>query len=268
VILTLGGEGRFRLASGRGVLRPGDLWIVPAGEPQEYGTDAEWRILFFHISAALPGGTIPFAAPTCIRASFPTQLESAMTCYLTELILDGARSREIARSYAEVIRICLDRELDASSLPERSRTRVRLDELRQEISGNMGRNWTVDEMARRLGLSISQFRRVVIAQQGCAPQDMLVRMRIERAQQLLIRTDDTLAIIAERIGYESPFSLSRAFHRVVGVSPRQYRRQNLPTGGRDDGAGVEHSPPRTGHRAGARTTMRAAARQGGRSRVD
>ena len=67
VILTLGGEGRFRLASLQGVLRPGDLWVVPAGEPQHYRTDREWRILFFHIASALPGGTIPFDRPAVKR---------------------------------------------------------------------------------------------------------------------------------------------------------------------------------------------------------
>jgi AraC-like DNA-binding protein len=230
VIFTLGGEGRFRVTSGAGVLRPGDLWVVPAGEPQQYGTDHEWHILFFHIAAAAPGGRIPFSEPTVIPAAFAAQLESAMTWYLSELFLSGPRSADLARSYAGVIRICLDRALEASRQPERSRVRVRLDELWEAINGNIGRNWSVGEMARRMHLSISQFRRVVAAQHGCAPQYMLLRMRIGRAQHLLVRTDDTLAVIAERVGYESPFSLSRAFRRLIGVSPRQYRNQACPDG--------------------------------------
>lgn len=242
VIVTLAGEGRFRLASGAGVLRPGDLWVVPAGEPQHYGTDSRWRMLFFHIAAALPGGTIPFAQPTVIPATFAAQLESAMTWYLSELLLNGTRSRDVARSYAEVIRICLDRALEASRHPERSRVRVRLDELWEAINGDIGRNWTVNEMARRLSLSVSQFRRVVIAQHARTPQGMLLGMRIGRAQQLLVRTDDTLAVVAERVGYESPFSLSRAFRRVVGVSPRQYRRQRY-LAGRHGGDGDDGPSP-------------------------
>jgi AraC-like DNA-binding protein len=233
VILTLGGEGRYRVASGQGVLRPGDLWVIPAGEPQHYGTDGEWRILFFHIASRAPGGTIPFSRPTVIPSSFAAQLESAMTWYLSELLLGGPRSQEVALAYAHVIRICLDRALDASRHPERSRVRVRLDELWEAINGNIGRNWTVDEMARRVSLSVSQFRRVVVAQHGSTPQDMLVKMRIGRAQQLLVRTDDTLAVIADRVGYESPFSLSRAFRRACGVSPREYRKRAYPAGRHD-----------------------------------
>src|SRR5687768_11571249 len=75
VIFTLEGEGRFRVSSGAGVLRPGDLWVVPAGEPQQYGTDSEWRILFFHIAAAAPGGSIPFSNPTVLPTLFAAQLE-------------------------------------------------------------------------------------------------------------------------------------------------------------------------------------------------
>jgi transcriptional regulator GlxA family with amidase domain len=89
-------------------------------------------------------------------------------------------------------------------------------------------------MARRMSLSVSQFRRIVIAQHGCTPQEMLLRMRIWRAQQLLVRTNDTLAVVAERVGYESPFSLSRAFRRVIGISPRQYRGQAFAAGDPED----------------------------------
>lgn len=223
VIFTLAGEARYRVSSGPGVLRPGDLWVVPAGEPQQYGTDRQWHILFFHISAALPGGTIPFSRPTVISNTFAAQLESAMTWYLSELLSGGPSAQDVACSYANVIRLCLDRALDSSRQPEKTRVRVRLDELWEAINGNIGRNWTVEEMARRMSLSVSQFRRVVLAQHGTTPQDMLLRLRIGRAQQLLLRTEDTLAVIAERVGYESPFSLSRAFSRTVGMSPRKYR---------------------------------------------
>ena len=67
VILTLGGEARFRLASMEGVLRPGDLWVVPAGQPQHYYTETEWRIIFFHIGASMPGGTNPLAITAAFR---------------------------------------------------------------------------------------------------------------------------------------------------------------------------------------------------------
>jgi AraC-like DNA-binding protein/quercetin dioxygenase-like cupin family protein len=234
VIATLGGEGRFRVAAAEGTLRPGDLWVVPAGTPQQYGTDGEWRILFFHISPSSSGGTIPFTKPTIIAASISAQLESAMNWYSSELLRGGARSHDLARAYAEVVRVCLDRSLEASDLPERSRIRIRLDELWEAINGNIGRNWTVDEMARRVKLSVSQFRRVVLAQHGRSPQDMLLDMRIGRAQQLLARTDDKLSVIAERVGYESPFSLSRAFRRTVGISPREYRNRVNPLPPRDE----------------------------------
>jgi AraC-like DNA-binding protein len=238
VIMTLGGEGHFKVRTAEGVLRPGDLWVVPAGEPQNYSTDDKWHILFFHIGSALPGGTIPFTQPTVIPAAFAAQLESAMTWYLSELLLNGPRSREVARSYADVIRICLDRALTVPRHPEQSRVRIRLDELWEAINGNIGRNWSVSEMAGRMNLSVSQFRRVVVAHHGCTPQDMLLRMRIGRAQQLLVRTENTLAVVAERVGYESPFSLSRAFRRVVGVSPRKYRSQAHQELRRDAAGGV------------------------------
>lgn len=45
------------------------------------------------------------------------------------------------------------------------------------------------------------------------------------ASRLLHDTDDSLAQIASRVGYDSEFSFSRAFKRSRGQAPNLYRRQ-------------------------------------------
>ena len=64
-----------------------------------------------------------------------------------------------------------------------------------------------------------QFQRVV----GVRPLDYLVRRRIERAQYLLLTTQDSVKAIADAVGIADPAYFSRVFTRLCGASPTAYR---------------------------------------------
>ncbi|MEN8801870.1 MAG: AraC family transcriptional regulator, partial [Thiogranum sp.] len=55
--------------------------------------------------------------------------------------------------------------------------------------------------------------------------DLINELRYERAARLLRESDATALDIALEVGYEDPSHFSRAFKRIAGVSPREYRRQ-------------------------------------------
>lgn len=59
----------------------------------------------------------------------------------------------------------------------------------------------------------------------------LAQWRMQLAAERLRNTTDTLAEIADRIGYSSESAFSRAFKRLVGVPPNTYREGD--TGGPD-----------------------------------
>ena len=72
-------------------------------------------------------------------------------------------------------------------------------------------------------MSESHLHRVVRQFHQATPLGVLTQMRIERAEDLLTHTSLTLDTIARRVGYASPFALSKAFKRVTGRSPADYR---------------------------------------------
>jgi AraC-like DNA-binding protein len=85
--------------------------------------------------------------------------------------------------------------------------------------------WTLGELAAVAGLSRSSFAAPFRAAVGDSPMRYVTRCRIARAAALLETTDAGLAAIARRTGYESEFSLARAFKRVVGVAPGAFRKR-------------------------------------------
>ncbi|WP_051724254.1 AraC family transcriptional regulator [Micromonospora chokoriensis] len=85
--------------------------------------------------------------------------------------------------------------------------------------------WTVDEVARAAAVSRStlaaRFKKVV----GVGPLEYLTGWRIELAADRIRRGSDTVATIAQAVGYGSESALSVAFKRATGLSPRAYRTQ-------------------------------------------
>ncbi|WP_223645817.1 AraC family transcriptional regulator [Corallococcus sp. EGB] len=84
--------------------------------------------------------------------------------------------------------------------------------------------WTVDMLARRVGMSRSGFAARFTELVGESPLQYLARWRIARAAELLRDTTEKVESIARRVGYESVPAFSRAFKRLQGTGPAAFRR--------------------------------------------
>jgi AraC-like DNA-binding protein len=87
------------------------------------------------------------------------------------------------------------------------------------------RAWTVGELAAEVALSRSEFAARFRDLVGESPARYLTRIRLAHAAALLRTSDASLAQIAERAGYRTPFSFGKAFKRVFGITPGAYRTQ-------------------------------------------
>jgi len=92
------------------------------------------------------------------------------------------------------------------------------------LSENLSGRIRLSELAAECDLSISHFARSFKASFGVSAHRWLVQRRIERAQELLIETHESLADIADQAGFADQASFTRTFHQIVGVSPGRWRR--------------------------------------------
>lgn len=91
------------------------------------------------------------------------------------------------------------------------------------LHGALAAAWSVEELARRVGMSRSTFATVFVHVMGEPPLRYLARARLARAAQLLRETGASVADIAARVGYDDAPSFSKAFKRVRGTAPAAYR---------------------------------------------
>jgi AraC-like DNA-binding protein len=87
--------------------------------------------------------------------------------------------------------------------------------------------WTVESMAAACGMSRSAFAVRFKVLVGETPLEYLTSWRMQKATTLLEKGDKKLVDVARSVGYDSDASFSKAFKRVLGVAPREYRRSSL-----------------------------------------
>lgn len=89
-------------------------------------------------------------------------------------------------------------------------------------------NWTIDDLARDVGLSRSVLAERFNDMVGLPPIQYLAKWRMQIAAGLLSGGNTNIANIAAETGYSSEAAFSRAFKRMVGISPSEHRRQGCP----------------------------------------
>ena len=110
--------------------------------------------------------------------------------------------------------------------PESSRALLdrRVARALASLRAEPAKRWTVERLARSVGLSRAAFARRFAAVSGRSPQRFIADLRLALAASLLESTDDSLAEVAAHVGYASEFAFSRAFKRQHGVAPGSFRR--------------------------------------------
>jgi transcriptional regulator GlxA family with amidase domain len=86
--------------------------------------------------------------------------------------------------------------------------------------------WTVDELGKQVGLSRSALHERFAELIGHTPMQYLANWRIQLGAALLRNTNDTVAVVAQEVGYESEATFAKAFKRLTGRSPAQWRRSS------------------------------------------
>jgi AraC-like DNA-binding protein len=134
------------------------------------------------------------------------------------------------------------------------------------MHGDPARNWTLEKLAKDVGLSRSVLAERFAHLVCMPPMQYLAKWRMQIASGLLSGGSVNVATVAAEIGYSSEAAFSRAFKKRVGVSPSDWRRRfthdcshptlrrvrsPLADPGRFQAGTMNHSSGQTSHRRSA-----------------
>jgi transcriptional regulator GlxA family with amidase domain len=118
------------------------------------------------------------------------------------------------------------------SLASQASEMASIRELQIWIAEHLATRLSVEDLARRMSMSVRNFERVFTREVGTTPSQYVLQMRVESARRQLERTNSGLKHVAKSVGFGSVDAMRRAFVRLLGLTPARYRElaERPPTG--------------------------------------
>lgn len=209
---------------------------IPPTFPLGQSSAVSARVLSGRLAIALPTGTARQALPAFLRLSDASNAGWADLLRAEALPLAGIGPGSAAlltkvAALMVVARLRADPDCRQMFSPERQDP---IGQALRLIAGNPSANWSVERLARSVGMGRSNFAAHFSAQVGRAPMEVVAEQRMEQAAQLLRKGSLKIAEVSELCGYGSEAAFSRRFTRHFGTSPSQMRdtaRSSTPVAG-------------------------------------
>lgn len=243
IALHLGGSRRVRAITEHGLSRscstPGLLTILPPGRSAAFRTEGSVSLVSLHIPKSRAAElSLPASATSdsCWLPRFAFR-DPYVSASLEALLRTARSGRTLRPDYvvkvvdAMLCHLAQWRQSPdngvggalSTAAPEQGIGRLSLRELFALIDAQLGRAPSLDELARRTGLSRATFTRSFRQATGMSAHQAINLRRIEVARKLLAETDLDLAFVAQETGWCSQSHFTASFRKVVGCTPARFR---------------------------------------------
>jgi AraC family transcriptional regulator len=101
---------------------------------------------------------------------------------------------------------------------------ARLKRVLEYIESNLDKNITLSELARVANMSLYYFAVLFRQSTSLSPHRYVLSKRVERAKELLQNPKLSVLEVSLNVGFEHQNNFARAFRRVIGVSPTEFKR--------------------------------------------
>jgi AraC-like DNA-binding protein len=164
------------------------------------------------------------------ETGIPRQVLDMMLRIRSEIPASSTRGRLALKTYLKMLLILLVNQYApyAGTVETHQRQQQNLERLRplfRYLGENCGNSVQVREAARICGMSESHFMSLFKRVTGLSFVTYFNHFRIERAQALLAKTDESMANISQQVGFCDQSYFGTVFRRIVGMTPATYRRR-------------------------------------------
>ena len=193
---------------------------IPPAAAFGNGARVTARVLSARLHAQWPGEVSRAALPSLLRAGTGVLQSDALP-----LAGMGAGSSALLTRIAETLLISALRADPACRRILSAETRDPIEDALQLIAAGPAQPWTVESLARAVGMGRSNFAAHFTQAVGKAPMEVVAERRMEHAATLLRQGRMKIAEISELAGYGSEAAFSRRFSRHFGMTPSQMREE-------------------------------------------
>jgi AraC family transcriptional regulator len=218
-------------------VRSGHLWIVPRSVPHTSSFQGPHGGVLLsignsqlerHIGPLMRGGRIELAPGFNLEDG---QLEHLLRGLLA-VVQDGSCADAlVSELLVNAVCIRLARRYAVSKLKiiahHGGLPAARLKQVLEYIDAKLGQNIALSELASVANMSLYYFAVLFRQSTGVSPHRYVLNQRVERAKGLLRDPKLSVLDVSISVGFEHQNNFARAFRRMIGVSPTQFRRNLL-----------------------------------------
>lgn len=170
------------------------------------------------------------AITLCVRAAIEGGLNPAEAYQLSDFYI---QKTENCRQVADLLEL---RNHAVRDLANRVRRKIErgkrssyVEQCVDYISSHYKEKIYLQDMADRMGLSSPYLSRLFSKEMGMCLQDYINSFRVERAANLLIYSEESIAYIAEYVNFPSQSYLGKMFQKFKHMTPKEYRDRYKPS---------------------------------------
>jgi AraC-like DNA-binding protein len=93
------------------------------------------------------------------------------------------------------------------------------------INRNIRKKITIEHLCGNLRIDASQIYRIFMKNTHCSPMQYVTHLKIQKASEMLMKTDLSVKEIAEWMGFEYQSHFTKQFKSILNISPSDYRNQ-------------------------------------------
>lgn len=234
----ISGKGELTSTNSNGIiniykLQAGDGFLITPYQHNTYIADqyTPWEYTWVEFDGLKPQELLNLAGLDFDHPIYKSNNPEMQQVVKEELIYMAHHGSESALNLMAHLYLFLDALLK-SSANRKTPTEGNLKEFyaRQAIEfieNNYFNDITIKDIAYFCNLNSSYFGKLFKEVVKTTPQDFLIQFRMSKACEYLKSTNMPISGISAQVGYPSSLHFSRTFKSVYGISPREWRHQNL-----------------------------------------
>lgn len=114
-------------------------------------------------------------------------------------------------------------ELSKPETNMQSQRLIQINQAKSYIENNFSTQISVDDISASVNMSTSYFSKIFRESTGVSPYDYLLSVRLEKAKEMLHKTDFPISQIAYQTGFNSDANFIYFFKKQTGISPLKFR---------------------------------------------
>lgn len=232
-IYCIEGEGWYKINNEVHRVTRNQYFVLPAMVPHQYGSDEDepWTIYWIHFKGKLAGAfTDGLSQPTDINPSIYSRISERIN-----LFEEIYHTLEMGYSHENLIYACtvFYHFLGTLRYLQQYRNAIRNESEEHDLvtaaihfmKENIEKKLTLEKIANHIGYSASHFSILFNKRTGYSPITYLNQLKIQQACYLLDFTDMKINQVCHKIGIEDSYYFSRLFTKIMGISPREYKKE-------------------------------------------